>query len=178
MKKYFPAIFFFLNGCIGHAQSKAGITNKSDTSYSLYTAYSGTIKTHPQTKIVNELKPATVAEERNLVYCTQGNSKLLTDVFYPKEKAATKRTAIIIVHGGGWRSGNKTFHHSMAQRLAALGYVCFTPEYRLSTEALYPAAVFDIKSVIRWVRKNAAKYNLDDSKISVAGHSAGGELAA
>jgi pectinesterase len=59
-----------------------------------------------------------------------------------------------------------------------MGYVCFTPEYRLSTEALYPAGVSDIKSVIRWVRKNAVKYNIDTGKIVVAGHSAGGELAA
>ena len=59
-----------------------------------------------------------------------------------------------------------------------MGYVCFTPEYRLSTEALYPAGVYDIKAAIRWVRKNAAKYNLNENKIVVAGHSAGGELAA
>jgi pectinesterase len=68
--------------------------------------------------------------------------------------------------------------HSMAQHLAALGYVCFTPEYRLSTEALYPAGVYDVKAAIRWVRKNASKYNIDTNKIVVAGHSAGGELAA
>ncbi|HET6724177.1 MAG TPA: pectinesterase family protein, partial [Chitinophagaceae bacterium] len=72
----------------------------------------------------------------------------------------------------------RTLHYPLAQRLAAMGYVCFTPEYRLSTEALYPAAVYDIKSVIRWVRKNAVKYNIDENKIVVAGHSAGGELAA
>jgi len=103
---------------------------------------------------------------------------LVVDAFYPKQQNNTKRIAIIIVHGGGWRTGNRTLHYSLAQRLADLGYVCFTPEYRLSTEALYPAAVYDIKSVIRWVRKNAAKYNLDTKKIAVAGHSAGGELAA
>ena len=66
----------------------------------------------------------------------------------------------------------------MARKLAELGYVCFTPEYRLSPEAIYPAGVYDIKSVIRWVRKNANKYNIDETKIVAAGHSAGGELAA
>jgi len=56
--------------------------------------------------------------------------------------------------------------------------VCFTPEYRLSTEALYPAAVYDLKSAVRWVRNNAKKYNVDQNKIAVLGFSAGGELAA
>ncbi|MGO4918081.1 alpha/beta hydrolase fold domain-containing protein [Maribacter spongiicola] len=59
-----------------------------------------------------------------------------------------------------------------------MGYVCFTPEYRLSTEALFPAAVHDLKSAIRWVRSNAKKYRIDPEKIVISGFSAGGELAA
>ena len=55
--------------------------------------------------------------------------------------------------------------------------VCFTPEYRLSTEALFPAAIYDVKAVIRWVRKNAGIYNFDPNKIAVLGFSAGGEMA-
>ncbi|MEO7530967.1 MAG: alpha/beta hydrolase, partial [Sediminibacterium sp.] len=69
-------------------------------------------------------------------------------------------------------------HYPLAQKLAALGYVCFTPEYRLSTEALFPAAVYDLKEAIRWVRNNASKYAIDTSRIIAAGFSAGGELAA
>ncbi|HEY6062980.1 MAG TPA: pectinesterase family protein, partial [Chitinophagaceae bacterium] len=107
-----------------------------------------------------------------------GNHKLLLDAFYPKRKSTVKRTAILIFHGGGWRSGNKTLHHPLAQQLASLGYVCFTPEYRLSTEALFPAAIYDAKAAIRWVRENALRYGVDVNQIVVAGHSAGGELAA
>jgi pectinesterase len=59
-----------------------------------------------------------------------------------------------------------------------LGYVCYTPEYRLSTEALYPAAVHDLKSAVRWIRANAKKEQVDTSKIVALGFSAGGELAA
>jgi acetyl esterase/lipase len=86
--------------------------------------------------------------------------------------------AILIIHGGGWRTGNRTQHYPLAQRLANLGYVCITPEYRLSTEALFPAAVYDIKASLRWVRSNAKEYNIDPGKITVLGFSAGGELAA
>ncbi len=178
MKQLSLIFFCFLFNAKVFTQSTAGLTGKPDTSFSLNSAYAGTIKTHPDAKIVNEFKSDSVKEKRNIVYCKIGDRNLLLDAFYPAKKTKNQRTAIIIIHGGGWRTGNKTIHHAMAQRLAALGYVCFTPEYRLSTEALYPAGVFDIKSVIRWVRKNAAIYNLDTNKIVVSGHSAGGELAA
>ena len=88
------------------------------------------------------------------------------------------RTAIIIIHGGGWRSGNRTQHYPLAQKLAELGYVCFTPEYRLSTEALFPAAIYDVKAAVKWIRKNAVKYNVDTARVVAMGFSAGGEMAA
>ena len=178
MKKNILVILFFLFTSYGYSQSTAGITGKRDTSYNIQSAYEGTIKTNPEAKNVDEIHPESITEEKNIVYCSSANRKFLLDAFYPKQKIKLKRVAIIIIHGGGWRSGNRRAHYPLAQRLADLGYVCFTPEYSLSTEALYPASVYDIKSVIRWVRKNAAKYNIDTEKIVVAGHSAGGELAA
>jgi pectinesterase len=173
-------LIFFFSICVvkGLAQHTDGITGKPDTSYSLQSAYAGTIKTNPEAKLVGELHFSNLVEEKNITYCKIGDRKLLLDAFYAKWKASPKRTAIIIIHGGGWRAGNRTLHYPLAQRLAKLGYVCFTPEYRLSTEALYPAGVYDIKAAIRWVREHAEKYNLNENKIVVAGHSAGGELAA
>ena len=172
-------IFIFLVCVVkGFTQRTDDITGKPDTSYSLQSAYAGTIKTNPEAKLVDELHFSNLVEEKNITYCKIGDRKLLLDAFYAKSKASSKKTAIIIIHGGGWRSGNRTLHYPLAQRLAKLGYVCFTPEYRLSTEALYPAGVYDIKAAIRWVRKNGKKYDLNEDKIAVAGHSAGGELAA
>lgn len=177
-------VFLFL-GCLitcnAFNQSLSGITGKPDTSFSVESAFINTQKTHPAISIAKGSKADDVKEKRNIIYCKNsaaGNRKLRLDAFYPKQKDKTPRPAILIIHGGGWRSGNKSIHHPLAQQLAALGYVCFTPEYRLSTEALYPAAVQDIKSALRWIRRNAKKYNIDASKIAVAGHSAGGELAA
>src|SRR5688572_6399756 len=178
MKKLSVVILFFLVALNGYSQSTKGITGKPDTSYSIHSAYASTVKTNPEAKIVNELQSPAITEEKNIIYCVTGNRKFLLDAFYPKQKGTAKRIALIIIHGGGWRTGNRTLHYPMAQRLAGIGYVCFTPEYRLSTEALFPASIYDIKSVIRWVRKNAAKYNIDPNKIVVGGHSAGGEIAA
>ncbi|MEO8173478.1 MAG: alpha/beta hydrolase [Sediminibacterium sp.] len=171
-------LLFMLLAANARSQYTAGLTGQRDTSYGNTGAYESTKKTHPFIKLITEFSNPVVAEEKNIVYKTIGTRKLLTAVFYPKEKSRTKRTAVIMIHGGGWRSGNPTQHYPLAQRLAALGYVCFTPEYRLSTEALFPASVYDLKEAIRWVKNNAAKYNIDTSRIVAAGFSAGGELAA
>jgi len=169
---------FSLMATVAEAQSRIGITGKPDSSYNSRVAYQQTIKTHPDIKLVNEFKFATVSEQRNIIYRTIGKRNLVLDVFRPKEKSKSPAIAVIIIHGGGWRSGNRTQHYPLAQKLASLGYVCFTPEYRLSTEALFPAAVYDIKEVIRWVRINAATYNIDPAKVVASGFSAGGELSA
>ena len=161
-----------------HAQSLEGITNKPDTSFTTYSAFQKLKKDFPGISIVHEFDFPGVIKKKSIVYCKTASHNLLIDAFYPKEKVSVKRIAIIMIYGGGWRSGNRSQHYPLAESLAHLGYVCFTPQYRLSTVALFPAAVYDIKAAIRWVRKNASTYNLDTSKIVIAGFSAGGELAA
>ena len=166
-------LFFFDNAT---AQSLEGITNVKDTSFNNYSAFLSVKKKYPKVQIVPETISSTVKEKKDIRYCKVGDRDLLLDVFYPKTKK--KNPAIIIIFGGGWRSGNRTQHYPLAQKLASLGFICFTPEYRLSTEALYPAAVYDLKAALRWVKINGSKYNVDTSKIAVLGFSAGGELAA
>lgn len=160
------------------AQSTKGITGVRDTSYSMTSAYLGILKTHPNIKKPSEINPPSVQEKKDIIYAKIGERSLVLDAFYPKKKAKKLRPTIIIIHGGGWRTGNKNQHYALAQRLADLGYVCFLPEYRLSTEALFPAAVHDLKAAIRWVRANAKTYGLDTNKIATLGFSAGGQLSA
>ena len=187
MKQKVKLLRYFNVACINcmllyapttEAQILSGLTNKPDTSFSNYSAFNGTIKKYPQIKFPVTDTIKNIRAKENVAYATRGKQQLLLDIFYPKVKAVAARTAVIIIHGGGWRSGNRMQHHAMAKQLASMGYVCFTPQYRLSTEALFPAAVYDLKETIRWVRENAQKFNIDTGKIAVAGFSAGGELAA
>lgn len=159
-------------------QSYLGVTGKPDTSYTTYSAFENTRNTHPEIKLVPEFHFPNIGEQKNIGYCNLGNRRLVVDAFYPAQKREGKRAAVIIIHGGGWRSGNRSQHYPLAQKLASLGYACFTPEYRLSTEALFPAAVYDIKAAIRWVKSQASAYQVDTSRIVILGFSAGGELAA
>ncbi len=176
MKNALSFILVFLLDSTLLAQQYGGITGVPDTSFTTYSAYLNAVKHHPAIEIVGELKSPLIEKKGSVTYQVIGKRRLLLDIFRPARNA--NQTAIIILHGGGWRSGSRTQHYPLAQHLALLGYTCFTPEYRLSTEALFPAAVYDIKAAIRWVRTNAAKYNVDTGKVVILGFSAGGELAA
>lgn len=165
------------------AQSQKGITGRTDTSFTTYGAYSHDLPNYPGIRVVTWNARPDVEIQKDITYCTLGKRTLVLDVFRPKDHAgnkghATGGIAFIMVHGGGWRSGNRAQHYPLAQALAQRGYVCFTPEYRLSTEALFPAAVYDLKAAIRWVRAHAADYGVDAARVVVGGFSAGGELAA
>lgn len=178
MMKAILFILCFFFSVAAEAQITSGLTQKPDTSYTNYSAFQSTRKKYCQIIPVKEASFANVTEQRNLVYCSMANRNLHLDAFSPKIKNRQKLPAILIIHGGGWRTGNRTQHIPLAQHLAAKGFVCFTAEYRLSTEALYPAAVYDLKAALRWIHQNAAEFKIDTSKITVLGFSAGGELAA
>ena len=178
MKKSFS--LFFVGSLLfvyTQAQYLAGITHKPDTSYTTNSAYKYSRIDNPQIKIVRPFNYGDVETRKNITYCSIGDRHLMIDAFMPKQSSG-KRIAVIMIHGGGWRSGNRMQHWPLAESLAHLGYVCFTPEYRLSTEALFPASVFDIKSAIQWVKAKASIYNIDTSKVVIEGFSAGGEIAA
>ena len=180
MKKHVFTAYFTLITLALFAQSTKGLTGKTDTGYTTFKAYNDIKKSHPNTVITypSDKVPPSVKAEKDIIYHWIGDRKLRLDAFFPKKNAQNARPAILIIHGGGWRTGNRAQHLPLAQHLAALGYVCFTPEYRLSTEALYPAAAHDLKAALRWVRANAKKYKIDTNRIATVGFSAGGQLSA
>lgn len=88
------------------------------------------------------------------------------------------RPAIVIIHGGGFTMGNRTWCHELMLMYAKDGYVTLSPEYRLSQEAPFPAMVQDCKTAIRWLRANARRYGVDSDRIACMGGSAGAYLTA
>ena len=177
-RKLFFLHLFLLLIIAAAAQSTAGLTGVSDTSFSLHREHQKLVKQYPFIRPVHSTPLSSVVEKKGIVYCSLPKRKLALDVFYPTKNEAKGRAAIMLIYGGGWRSGDRSQLHALAQRLAEQGFVCFTPDYRLSTEALYPAAVYDLKAALHWIRANAHTYKIDTSKIAVGGFSAGGQLAA
>jgi acetyl esterase/lipase len=156
--------------------STAQIKYSVDTSYTILSTFLKDKKKFPFIQIAKIEPNKRVSEEKDIVYKIIESRELHLDVFYNKIKYPNP--AVVLVHGGGWKSGNKSQMESLGIAIAAKGYSCFAVEYRLSPEAQYPAAVLDIKKSIEFIRTNALKYNVDVSKIAILGCSSGGQLAA
>jgi len=177
MKEIFLFLLFSVLLTSVKAQQQLWRTGERDTSYSSMLDFRKTVKQYPNIVLVKEQPSSKVVEKRNLRYADAGNRALYVDAFLPKNTDG-KTAAVLIVHGGGWRSGDRSQHIPLAQTLAERGLACFTVEYRLSTEDFYPAAVYDLKAAVRWLKANGKKFNIDTSKVAILGFSAGGQLAA
>jgi pectinesterase len=152
-----------------------------DTSFTTYQAWIKIRKEFPDAKIAKPQLPEGIIAENNMVYATltetpYGKRDLHLDLFRPVKTGIYP--VLLLIHGGGWRSGNKSMENPLAMMIAAKGYVTVCVEYRLSPEALYPAAVYDIKTAILFLRVNAKKFGIDPDKMAISGTSAGGQLAA
>ena len=86
---------------------------------------------------------------------------------------------VIMVHGGGFMFGDKADGAGLTgvDQLLEAGYAVASINYRLSGEAIYPAQIHDAKTAVRFLRANAAQYNLNPDKFGAWGASAGGNLA-
>ena len=85
---------------------------------------------------------------------------------------------IVFVHGGAFILGDKR-DNQFLQAIDGVqrGYAVASVEYRLAFEAKYPAALFDVKAAIRFLRAGAATYSLDGSRVALCGDSAGAHYA-
>ena len=121
--------------------------------------------------------PENVVLERDVVYGRARDRELKLDIVRPGAASEKPRPAIVFIHGGGWRAGDKAHGVGGLTRFAATGdYFCASVGYRLSNEAVWPAQIHDCKASIRFLKANAKKFNIDPEKIGVWGISAGGHL--
>nr|WP_315401584.1 alpha/beta hydrolase [uncultured Duganella sp.] len=132
---------------------------------------------YPAIRIASAAVPADVRVVADQTYSQHGSHCLKLDLYLPGN-AKQDMPVVVFVHGGGWRSGYRSEFVPMALRLARNGYASATVTYRLAGEAMYPAAVHDVRAAVRWVREHAGDYGLDPKRIALAGGSAGGQIAA
>jgi len=85
---------------------------------------------------------------------------------------------VIGIHGGAFRAGTRNWELSNVPALLEQGYAVAAVEYRLSGEALFPAAVQDVKQATAYLRAHAGELGLDYSFFAAWGRSAGGHLSA
>lgn len=114
----------------------------------------------------------------DLAYATLSSAQKL-DLYIPTSGSGPF-PVVIMVHGGGFMMGDKADGAGLTgvDQLLAAGYAVASINYRLSSEAIYPAQIFDAKAAVRFLRANAAQYNLNPDKFGTWGASAGGNLVA
>lgn len=115
---------------------------------------------------------------RDVIYTPAGWPQALKADVYRASGSGAK-PAVLLIHGGGWAAPDRREQMaSIAKRVAARGYVVVNASYRYAPQYIYPAPVDDLREALKWMRTNAAQYQIDPARIAAMGYSAGGHLAA
>lgn len=120
--------------------------------------------------------------EKDVEYGRAAGESLKLDVSVPDGPGPFP--AVILVHGGGWVTGDKSggprkaFIAPLHEPLERAGFAWFSINYRLAPAHRHPACIQDVETAIRWVKVHAARYRVDPRRIALSGESAGGHLAA
>ena len=120
--------------------------------------------------------PDNVLFTKDVEYSNAADQHLQVNIAQPKDGNGPF-PAVVCIHGGGFRAGKREGYDKLLVTLAQHGYVAITVTYRLAPAYPFPAAVYDCKAAVRWLRANAAKYHVDPANIGAMGGSAGGHLA-
>lgn len=126
-------------------------------------------------------EPEGVKHTRNVCYATVDKEKLLLDVSTPPGPGP--HPLVVCVHGGAWKFGHRydlawsRCGDSIIPELLKAGYATATIEYRHAPKHKFPAQIEDAKTAVRFLRSNAAKFNLDKTRVAALGFSAGAHLA-
>ena len=111
----------------------------------------------------------------NVTYLRAGGVDLKLDVYQHRGDDASP--TLIYFHGGGWTNGSKESSALTFLPYLEMGWSVVNVEYRMADVAHAPAAVEDCRCALRWVYRNAERYNFDLDAIVVTGNSAGGHLS-
>ncbi len=115
--------------------------------------------------------------EKGIQYGVAGGRPLLLDAELPAADGED-RPGIILVHGGGWRRGDRSDMRDASGRFADMGWVAFSIDYRLDEPSGFPAEVEDVEKAVAWVHGNAGEFGVDPDRLAIVGSSVGGNLAA
>lgn len=115
---------------------------------------------------------------KDVPYVSNGHERQVLDVYSPMDSDGGGRPIFIWIHGGGWVVGDKSAVDRKPQVLTEQGYVFVAMNYRLLPEVSMEELTSDVAKAVGWVTKNAEQYGGDPSRLVLAGHSAGAQLAA
>ncbi|MFI5338117.1 MAG: alpha/beta hydrolase, partial [Opitutales bacterium] len=89
----------------------------------------------------------------------------------------TRAPCLLVIHGGGWDSGDRTQLAEWNHRWAARGYAVAALSYRLAPRWTWPAPQEDVRAALAWLKAHAGELRLDPARFVLVGRSAGGQIA-
>ncbi len=123
---------------------------------------------------------------RTVVYALKEGTELRMDVYQSADSSlaplgsgspSAKAPCVLVVHGGSWRTGDRTEQNRLNAYLAARGYVVVAVDYRLAPQWRFPAARDDVADAISYLKSHPAEFGIDPDRLVLVGRSAGGQLA-
>jgi len=130
----------------------------------------------PASTLAQTTALSNITINRSLVFTKTPEKDLALDLYLP-QNPSRKLPVVVLIYGGAWMMRFPQSQTSKAEWLAQQGYAAAVIDYRLSSEAKFPAQIYDCKASVRWLRANAKKYELDPALIGAWGDSSGGHLA-
>lgn len=115
--------------------------------------------------------------KQDIVYRKVGEREVKADFYPPAIVGPEPAPFVIVIHGGGWTSGNKKQLAGVADAFSKAGLASACIEYRLAPQDKWPAMIDDCQAAVRFFRANAKEYRIDPANFAAAGASAGGHLS-
>jgi len=107
-------------------------------------------------------------------YTAEKNERQMGQVYIPKGSGPFP--GVVIVHGGGWDSRTFSDMDSVAESLAANGFVVYNINYRLAPNHRHPDPIIDLKNALTYFKIHSKEYKLDPARIGLWGYSSGGHI--
>ena len=111
------------------------------------------------------------------VFASAGGTALTLDVYRPSAPTPERKPVLLHLHGGGWQVGTHNQGIPLLRHLAAQGWICVAPTYRVAPQVQIPEMLADVEQAFRWLVQHQRRLGLDSERIVISGGSAGGHLA-
>ncbi|MBI1322478.1 alpha/beta hydrolase fold domain-containing protein [bacterium] len=122
--------------------------------------------------------PPEIRYEQGVTYARASGQELKLDLYFPQgHTSQDHRPLLVLIHGGGWKSGQREDYRPYALKVAKAGYVVASLSYRLSGVAKFPAQIRDVNAALQFLGDRSGEYGIDPERFVVMGGSAGGHLA-
>ncbi len=147
----------------------------ADSPESQFRSQSASISTFSLLNFFGGIPQADVRHQAKIPFASPAGESLFLDLYQPP--SVGQYPAVMMIYGGGWRTGSSSENEALGRFLAERGYVVLAADYRHVPKYQFPAQLEDVEAALAFVRDRADEYEIDRDRIALLGWSAGAQLA-